>query len=424
MISLQPIPPLDTVPAPPLRFADRTHRMVPSETRALFSMAARENVVSLAGGMPSPEALPAEELRAVLQEVLAAEGPQALQYGSAQGDPVLREQICDVMAAEGIEASPDEVLVTVGSQQALDLVTRVFVNPGDSVVTEGPTYVTALSTFAAHQARVVEVAMDQGGVVPQALADAFALLAAEGRPAKFFYTVPTFQNPTGRVLGTDRRREVLDICRRAGVLVVEDNPYGLLHFGERPHRALCADAPEGVIHLGSFSKTLAPGLRVGWARAPRAVTDKLVLATESAMLSHSGLAQRAVSRFLGTRSWHGHLATARSLYRDRRDAMLDELAAVMPDGVSWTIPAGGFFVWLTLPAGLDARMMMPHAIEGGVAYVPGTGFHTRGGERHLRLSYSYPSAGQVREGVRRLSDVIRAEWAHGDASRLQEAVGR
>ncbi|MER5553516.1 PLP-dependent aminotransferase family protein [Streptomyces sp. NPDC002793] len=424
MLSFQPSSPPDTVPSPPLFFADRTHRMVPSETRALFSMAAREDVVSLAGGMPSPEALPAEALRAVLQEVLATEGPSVLQYGSAQGDLALRERMCEVMAAEGVKTTPDEVLVTVGSQQALDLVTRVFVNPGDSVVTEGPTYVTALSTFAAHQARVVEVSMDRDGVVPQALADAFALLAAEGRPAKFFYTVPTFQNPTGRVLGADRRKEVLEICRRAGVLVVEDNPYGLLHFGERPHRALCADAPEGVIYLGSFSKTLAPGLRVGWVRAPRTVTGKLVLAAESAMLSHSRLTQRAVSHFLETRSWQGHLGVARDLYRVRRDAMLEELAATMPEGVSWTVPAGGFFVWLTLPGNLDARAMMPRAIGGGVAYVPGTGFHTRGGERNLRLSYSYPSVSQVREGVRRLADVIRAEPEPRGAARLREAVAR
>ncbi|MGW1812916.1 aminotransferase-like domain-containing protein [Streptomyces sp. NPDC002125] len=424
MLSFQPSSPPDTVPSPPLLFADRTHRMVPSETRALFSMAAREDVVSLAGGMPTPDALPAEALREVLQEVLTAEGTGVLQYGSAQGDPVLRERMCEVMAAEGVDATPDEVLVTVGSQQALDLVTRVFVNPGDSVVTEGPTYVTALSTFAAHQARVVEVSMDRDGVVPQALADTFALLAAEGRPAKFFYTVPTFQNPTGRVLGAERRTEVLEICRRAGVLVVEDNPYGLLHFGERPHRALCADAPDGVIYLGSFSKTLAPGLRVGWVRAPRTVTGKLVLAAESAMLSHSRLTQRTVSRFLETRSWQGHLDVARTLYRGRRDAMLDELAATMPEGVSWTVPAGGFFVWLTLPGTLDARAMMPRAIEGGVAYVPGTGFHTRGGERNLRLSYSYPSVSQVREGVRRLADVIRAEPETGGAARLREVVAR
>ncbi|MFB4424362.1 PLP-dependent aminotransferase family protein [Streptomyces sp. QL37] len=424
MLSFQPVPPLDTVTAPPLLLAERARHMVPSETRALFSMAAREDVVSLAGGMPSPEALPAQALRTVLGDVLGTDGPGALQYGSAQGDPVLRERICEVMAAEGVTATPDEVMVTVGSQQALDLVTRVLVDPGDTVVTEGPTYVTALSTFAAGQARVVEVAMDQDGVVPQALADAFALCAAEGRPAKFFYTVPTFHNPTGRVLGADRRREVLEICRRAGVLIVEDNPYGLLHFGEQPHRALCADAPDGVVYLGSFSKTLAPGLRVGWVRAPRALADTLVLAAESAMLSHSGLAQRAVSRFLGEWSWQGHLDAARSLYRGRRDAMLDELAVTMPDGVSWTVPEGGFFVWLTLPGRLDARAMMPRAIEGGVAYVPGSGFHTRGGARNLRLSYSYPTTSAVRQGVRRLSDVIRDEVAGAGTHGLREAVAR
>ncbi|WP_406134570.1 PLP-dependent aminotransferase family protein [Streptomyces sp. NBC_01089] len=424
MLSCQPVLPLDTVAAPPLLLAERARRMVPSDTRALFSMAAREDVVSLAGGMPSSEALPAQALRTVLGDVLRTDGPGALQYGSAQGDLVLRGQICEVMAAEGIAATPDEVLVTVGSQQALDLVTRILVDPGDTVVTEGPTYVTALSTFAAGQARVVEVAMDKDGVVPQALADAFALCAAEGRPAKFFYTVPTFHNPTGLVLGAGRRKEVLEICRRAGVLVVEDNPYGLLHFGEEPHRALCADAPDGVVYLGSFSKTFAPGLRVGWVRAPRALAGTLVLAAESAMLSHSGLAQRAVSRFLGEWSWQGHLDAARSLYRGRRDAMLDELAVTMPDGVSWTVPEGGFFVWVTLPGRLDARAMMPRAIDSGVAYVPGSGFHTRGGAQNLRLSYSYPPASAVREGVRRLSDVIRDEVAGAGTHRLREAVAR
>ncbi|MGA5430663.1 PLP-dependent aminotransferase family protein [Streptomyces koyangensis] len=408
----------------PFAFAARTHQMMPSETRALFSMAARQDIVSLAGGMPSPEALPAPALRALLDWVLAAEGPDVLQYGAAQGDLVLREQICSLMRAEGIEAVPEEVLVCVGSQQALDLVTRVLVDPGDSVVTEGPTYVTALSTFAAHQAQVVEVAMDQDGVVPQALADAFELLAAEGRPAKFFYTVPTFQNPTGRVMPPQRRHDVLEVCCRAGVPVIEDNPYGLLHFGDQPYRALCADAPDSVIHLGSFSKTLAPGLRVGWARAPRAVSSKLTLAAESAMLSHSRLTQRAVSSFLETGGWQDHLRAARGLYRDRRDAMLTELAASMPDDVTWTAPNGGFFVWLTLPEPLDARAMLPRAVEGGVAYVPGTGFYVRGGERHLRLSYSYPSVCQVREGVQRLAEVVHAESTGSGVPRLREVFPR
>ncbi|AYG82514.1 2-aminoadipate transaminase [Streptomyces hundungensis] len=390
-------------------FADRTRRMVPSETRALFSMASRPDVVSLAGGMPSPEALPVKVMGTVLGEVLERYGADALQYGSAQGEAGLRERICQVMAAEGIAATPDEVMVTVGSQQALDLVTRIFVDPGDTVVAEAPTYVTALSTFAAHQARVVQVPVDHDGVVPQALEETFALLAAEGRPAKFFYTVPTFHNPTGVVLSAARRPEVLEICRRAGVLVLEDNPYGLLHFGDRPERALRADDPDGVVYLGSFSKTLAPGLRVGWVLAPRGIMDKLVLAAESAMLSHSLLAQRAVDHYLSTQSWQSHLTAARDTYRERRDAMLHELTALMPHGVHWTVPQGGFFVWMTLPSGMDSKALLPRAVAGGVAYVPGTGFSTAGGERHLRLSFSHPTPRRIREGVRNLAALLHAE---------------
>ncbi|MFF3291687.1 PLP-dependent aminotransferase family protein [Streptomyces sp. NPDC003023] len=392
-----------------LPFAARTGRMVPSETRALFSMAARPDVVSLAGGMPNPDVLPGDVMAQVLQEVLAHDGPGALQYGSAQGDVRLREQICEVMAVEGIDADADDVMVTVGSQQALDLVTRILVDPGDTVVAEAPTYVTALSTFAAHEARIAQVSMDHDGVIPQSLEATFAVLAAEGRPAKFFYTVPTFHNPTGTVMSAARRREVLDICRRAGVLVLEDNPYGLLHFGDAPMRALRADDADGVIHLGSFSKTLAPGMRVGWALAPRPVKDKLVLAAESAMLSHSALAQRAVSHFLRTRSWEAHLENARGAYRQRRDAMLLALTGAMPHGVHWTVPQGGFFVWLTLPDGLDAKAMLPRAVDQGVAYVPGTGFFELGGNQHLRLSFSHPTPERIRQGVHTLAKVIEAE---------------
>ncbi|MDT9692483.1 PLP-dependent aminotransferase family protein [Streptomyces sp. P9(2023)] len=370
-------------------FSDSARRMVPSEVRSLFAVADRPEVVSLAGGMPNAA---------------------ALQYGSAQGDPGLRERICGVMASAGISARPDEVLVTVGSQQALDLVARVLLDPGDTVVAEGPTYVTALGTFAAAQAEVVQVGMDRAGVIPDELAAAFARSAAEGRPAKLFYTIPTFQNPTGVTLSAGRRRQILDICRAAGVLIVEDDPYGLLHYGGGPSRALCADDPERVVYLGSFSKILAPGLRIGWAHAPAVLTRKLVLAAESAMLSHSALAQLTVDRYLCTQPWQERLASVRTSYRERRDAMLRALSAYMPAGVSWTVPDGGFFVWVTLPEGIDARVLLPRALAAGVAFVPGTGFYADGrGTRNARLSFSYPLPEEIDLGVRRLAAVI-AEW--------------
>jgi DNA-binding transcriptional MocR family regulator len=271
--------------------------------------------------------------------------------------------------------------------------------------------VTAIGTFAAYQAEVVHVPMDADGLVPQALAETLARLAAQGRRVKLLYTVPTFQNPTGVTLAPARRAEVVDICHRAGVLVVEDNPYGLLALDDEPVPAIRAGSThDSVIYLGSFSKTLAPGLRVGWIFAPPAVRDRLVLAAESAMLSHSAFAQMVVERYLRTQPWPEQVKVFREMYRERRDAMLDQLAVSMPAGASWTNPAGGFFVWLTLPPGIDAKAMLPRAIGARVAYVPGTGFFADGsGHAHLRLSYCYPPPEQIREGVARLADVIRAE---------------
>jgi DNA-binding transcriptional MocR family regulator len=392
-------------------YAARAAGMVASEVRALFAVASRPEVVSLAGGMPYVSALPLEQIGALMAELVATRGAEALQYGSAQGDPVLRERICQVMAMEGIDARPDDVVVTVGSQQALDLLARVFLDPGDVVLVEAPTYVTAIATFAAYQAQLVHVPLDGDGLVPEALAETLTRLAAAGRRVKLLYTVPTFQNPAGVTLSAPRRARVVEICRRFGVLVVEDNPYGLLAFDGDPVRAMRADAVDGeVVYLGSFSKTLAPGLRVGWALAPPAVRDRLVLAAESAMLSHSALAQLVVERYLATQPWPEQLKTFRELYRERRDALLGALDVHMPAGTTWTRPGGGFFVWATLPEGLDAKAMLPRAIGARVAYVPGTGFFADGGGRaNMRLSFCYPTAERIVEGVARLGEVIAAE---------------
>lgn len=392
------------------RYAARATGMVASEIRALFAVASRPEVVSLAGGMPYVTALPLDTVGEIVADLVAHRGTVALQYGSGQGDPHLREQICEVMRLEGIEAGPDDVVVTVGSQQALDLITRIFIDPGDVVLAEGPSYVGALGTFAAYQASVVHIAMDDQGLIPEALAAAIDTLGREGRRIKFLYTVPNFQNPAGVTLSASRRRQVMEICRRADVLVVEDNPYGLLGFDGDPMRALRADDPDGVVYLGSFSKTLAPGFRVGWALAPHAVRDKLVLAMESAVLSHSSFSQLAVGQYLATQPWREQIKAFRELYRERRDALLGAMDALMPPGCVWTRPAGGFFVWMTLPEGLDSKAILPRAVAERVAFVPGTGFYSDGsGSRNMRLSYCYPEPDRIREGVRRLAGVIQQE---------------
>jgi DNA-binding transcriptional MocR family regulator len=390
------------------RYAQRTAGMTASEIRALFAVASRPEVVSLAGGMPYTTALPLDAVGKLLSDLLATRGAAALQYGSGQGDPDLRERICEVMALEGVIGSPDDVVVTVGSQQALDLVTRIFCDPGDVVLAEAPSYVGALGTFAAYQAEVVHVQMDEHGLVPEALREAIARV---GKRAKFLYTIPNFHNPAGTSLSDQRRTEVLEICSAAGLLVLEDNPYGLLGFEGPPTPAIRArGGEEEVIYLGSFSKTFAPGLRVGWVLAPHAVREKLVLASEASVLCPPALNQLAVVDYLTTQDWQGQIEVFKDLYRERRDAMLDALTTLMPEGTTWTHPTGGFYVWTTLPEGLDAKVMQPRAITERVAYVPGIGFYADGqGSRDLRLSYCFPEPDRIREGVRRLAAVVAAE---------------
>ena len=252
--------------------------------------------------------------------------------------------------------------------------------------------------------------MDDDGLIPGALDECIARLASQRQRVKFLYTVPSFHNPAGVTLSAERRAEVLRICQRAGLLVVEDNPYGLLGFDSEPQRALRADDPHGGVYLGSFSKTIAPGLRVGWAVAPAGIRDKLVLAAEAAVLCHSSLAQLMIGEYLANQPWREQIKVFRELYRERRDAMLEALSAVMPEGCRWTRPAGGFYVWLRLPPGLDSKSMLPRAISSRVAYVPGTGFYgDGGGADHLRLSYCFPEPARIREGVRRLAEVVGAE---------------
>jgi 2-aminoadipate transaminase len=392
------------------QYAERARGMVASEIRALFAVTARPEIVSLAGGSPYVSALPLEAVGEMVGRLVAEQGATALQYCTAQGDVGLRERICEVMSLEGIRAHPDDVVVTVGSQQALDLITRIFVDPGDVILAEAPSYVGALGSFAAFQADVVHVAMDEHGLIPEALEQAIARVTASGRRIKFLYTVPNHHNPAGVTLSAERRPRILQICQSAGVLILEDNPYGLLGFDGEPLRALRADDAEGVVYLGTFSKTFASGVRVGWAAAPPAIRDKLILAAESAVLCHPMFSQLAVREYFETQPWQEQIKDFRELYRQRRDAMLESLDAQMPDGCHWTVPAGGFYVWLQLPDGVHSKAMLPRAVSSRVAYVPGTGFYADGGgSDHLRLSYCFPEPDRIREGVRRLASVIEAE---------------
>jgi DNA-binding transcriptional MocR family regulator len=394
------------------RYAHGTRAMTASEIRALFAVAARPEIVSLAGGMPFTAALPFDVVGDVVEEVLGKEGAAALQYGGGQGDPRLRDVLVDLMRREGIHASAEDVVVTAGSQQALDLLGRMFCDPGDVIVAEGPSYVGALSAFSQYQVEVRHVRLDDDGIDPDELETTLGQLAREGRRAKFLYTVPNFHNPAGVTLTAERRDRVIEIAARHDLLVLEDNPYGLLGFERNPPDALRAREADNVVYLGTISKTFCPGLRIGWALAPPALRERLILLKEAADLCQSNFTQAVAYRYFAEYPWQETLKELRDVYRERRDAMLDSLAEHFPSesGLTWTHPTGGFYVWLKLPDGLDARAMLAKAISARVAYVPGGSFYADGqGGSNLRLSYCFPTPERIREGVRRLAGVVTEE---------------
>lgn len=391
-------------------YADRAHNLRASEIRALFSVVSRPEVVSLAGGMPNLKDLPLESLAETAKSLILTSGAQALQYGSGQGWEPLREQLVSVMTYDGIiGADPDDVVITTGSQQALDLMAELFINAGDVVLAESPSYVGALGCFRARQADVVHVDMDEDGLIPEALEETIRRLKSAGRAIKFLYTIPNFQNPAGVTLTLERRQRIAEICMREHVLILEDNPYGLLGFHSDPLPAIHSFSPEGVVYLGSVSKMFAPGMRIGWALAPHAIRAKLILASEAAILSPGMFGQMFLSSYLNNYDWYGQVKVYRAIYAERCKAMLDALDEYMPE-CSWTKPLGGFYTWVTLPEGLNARSMLPRAVKAQVAYVSGTAFYYDGrGTDHMRLSFCYPEPDRIREGIRRLAGVVNAE---------------
>lgn len=391
-------------------YADRAHNLRASEIRALFSVVSRPEVVSLAGGMPNLKDLPLESLAETAKSLILTSGAQALQYGSGQGWEPLREQLVSVMTYDGIiGADPDDVVITTGSQQALDLMAELFINAGDVVLAESPSYVGALGCFRARQADVVHVDLDEDGLIPEALEETIRRLKSAGRSIKFLYTIPNFQNPAGVTLTLERRQRIAEICMREHVLILEDNPYGLLGFHSDPLPAIHSFSPEGVVYLGSVSKMFAPGMRIGWALAPHAIRAKLILASEAAILSPGMFGQMFLSSYLNNYDWYGQVKVYRAMYAERCKAMLDALDEYMPE-CSWTKPLGGFYTWVTLPEGLNARSMLPRAVKAQVAYVSGTAFYYDGrGTDHMRLSFCYPEPDRIREGIRRLAGVVNAE---------------
>ncbi|WP_231406569.1 PLP-dependent aminotransferase family protein [Streptomyces sp. MC1] len=388
-------------PVPPPAVASRLANVVSSPVRDILSLTARPEVISFAGGLPAPELFDVDGLRAAFDRVLADDPRRALQYSTTEGDADLREAIAQRLTARALPTDADDLIITTGSQQALTLITTAVLEPGDVVLVEDPCYLAALQTFGFAGARVVPVPTDDDGIIPEALDE-----IAAREPAKLLYLVPTFQNPTGRTLPAARRAAVAEGAARHGFWIVEDDPYGELRYdGEQvPWIAASPAASDRTILLGSFSKIMAPGLRLGYLRAPAAIRRSCVIAKQAADLHTSTVDQAVAARYLRDSDLDAHVRTIRDAYRERRDALLGGLPTALPFGSRWNHPAGGMFVWVSLPEGHDATQLLRVAISHEVAYVPGAPFFAGTPDpAALRLSFTTHSPEEITEGLRRLA---------------------
>jgi 2-aminoadipate transaminase len=398
-------------------FASRTRVMRSSAMRDLMAVTVRPEVISLAGGLPDTSTFDTALFARLMAQIPTA---QALQYGPSEGLPGVREAICTVMAAEDMLVDPDEVIVTTGGQQAIDLVSKTLVDPGDVVIAEAPTYPGAVPTFCAYEADVIQIEMDADGMRIDVLEETLARLDREGRRPKFIYTIPTFQNPAGVTMSLERRRRLVALARERELIVLEDNPYGMLRYEGDPLPTLRSlEVPAGsvedndfVIYTGTMSKILSPGVRVGWLVAPRPLLAKLILGKQSADLCSSTLAQHFVAAYFASGDWRPYIASLREIYHRRRDVILDALAEHLPPAASWTHPEGGLFIWVTLPDYINTTDLLARALAENVAFVPGeAAFADARGQSSMRLNFSSSTDDEIREGVRRIGKIVAAQVA-------------
>ncbi|MGI8801176.1 MAG: PLP-dependent aminotransferase family protein [Solirubrobacteraceae bacterium] len=397
-------------------FAGRTRVMKSSVMRDLMAITERPDVISLAGGLPDTQTFPPALFRAVMGDVSEATA-RALQYGPTEGQIGAKDCVIEVMAAEGMTVGRDDILITTGGQQVLDLVCKTLVDPGDVIIAEAPTYPGAVPTFCSYQAEVIQIEVDADGMRIDELERTLDELAAAGRRPKFIYTIPTFQNPAGVTMSLGRRRRLIEVARRQELLVFEDNPYGLLRYeGESLPTLRALDGADLVIYLGTFSKILSPGIRVGWAAAPRPVLAKMNLGKQAADLCSSSLSQHFVASYFRSGGWLEQIGLLRELYRRRRDVMLDALSEHFPPAAQWTHPEGGLFIWATLPSYIDTTDLLALALDEKVAFVPGEAAFLDGrGRSSMRLNFSGVTEEEIREGIRRIGQTVNAQVALFDA---------
>ena len=404
-------------------YANRVKGMKSSATRDLMATLSRPGIISLAGGFPDTRVFGAEAFREISANV-STDSAQALQYGPTSGLEGIKDVIVDVMEAEGTRAYAEDIFLTTGAQQGLDLVGKVFLDEGDAVLCEGPSYVGALNAFAAYRPRILHVPMDRAGMIPSAAREALKKARKQGIHVKFIYTVPNFQNPAGVTLAAERRLELLEIAREYDLVILEDNPYGMLRFEGEPAPTIASleqqsGETDRVIYLGTFSKIFAPGVRLGWVHAQPGILHKINIGKQGADLCSSNLSQMLIQSYFKNADWRAYVKRLTMLYKERRDAMLDALAEFMPNEVHWTHPEGGLFVWATLPSYIDATAMLPRAVAKNVAYVPGEGFYANGtGKNCMRLNFSFVEPEKIRRGIEILAEVVRERMElRGDLER-------
>ncbi|NOZ77646.1 MAG: PLP-dependent aminotransferase family protein [Acidobacteria bacterium] len=404
-----------------VRMANRMRELKASEIREILKLTQRPGMISLAGGLPAAELFPVERVEDVTKQVLGEEGRHVLQYSPTEGDPRLRELIAGRMNARwGTSVGPDDILITSGSQQALDLSGKLFLDPGDAVLCESPTYLGAINAFKAYEPQFVEVKTDNDGMD---ITDLERSIAANPK-VRLAYVIPDFQNPSGRSWSLERRRAFLDVMVRHAIPVVEDNPYGELRFEGEPLPPLKAlDAHGLVIFLGTFSKIFCPGLRIAWLAAAPALREKYVMAKQGADLHSSSLGQRQIAVYLDRFDLDADIEILRQTYRRRRDVMLRTMEETFPSGISYTRPKGGLFLWVELPGDVNARDVLAHSLDQGVAFVPGGSFYPNGGhENTLRLNFSAMSEERIEEGIRRLGRVLGEVMAERAGTGRVEAL--
>jgi 2-aminoadipate transaminase len=389
-------------------FAERTQVMRSSAMRDLMAITARPEVISLAGGLPDTSTFPPQTFAAQMTKIAQESAAEALQYGPTEGFEETVDCILQVMGAEGMLPDHEDVIVTTGGQQAIDLVCKTLIDPGDVVICEAPTYPGAVPVFCSYQADVIQIECDEDGMKVDQLEKVMAELVAGGRRPKFIYSVPSFQNPAGVTLSLDRRRRLVELAREHEILIAEDNPYGLLRFEGEPLPTLYQlDGGDYVVYLGTFSKILSPGIRLGWAVAPPPVMEKIVLGKQASDLCTSTLSQYFVREYFSEGRWREYVESLIDLYRGRRDVMLEALERYFPPQAEWTRPEGGLFIWATLPDYIDTGDLLAKALRENVAFVPGQSAYVDGrGASSMRLNFSGSNEEQIREGIGRIGKVV------------------